>query len=47
MPLPVKKDEYLSNVLNKQKFIFKLGDHLTAAGFNVIYAKGDADLTIV
>jgi len=47
MPLQMKKDEFLSNKENKQRFINLLGKHLEMAGCDVHHAKGDADLLIV
>jgi hypothetical protein len=42
-----KKDEFLSNKGNKQRFINLLSDHLEQAGACVKHAGGDADLLIV
>ena len=47
MSLKIKKEEFLSNDENKQRFINLLGDSLEAAGCEVHHAKDDADLLIV
>lgn len=47
MPLQIKKDDFLSNKENKQRFIHLLGHHLEKSGFDVLHAKGDADVLIV
>ncbi|KAG7157195.1 hypothetical protein Hamer_G010040 [Homarus americanus] len=41
-----KKEDFLYNVVNKQKFIYLLADHLTQSCC-VKHAKADADLVIV
>ena len=46
-PCRTKKEVFLSNQLNKQKFIHMLGRHLQEKGCNVEHADGDADLMIV
>lgn len=47
MPLQMKKDEFLANKENKQRFIHLLGEHLERAGLQILHAKGDADVLIV
>ena len=47
MVAKLKKDEFLSNKANKQRFINHLGDRLQRSGYTVIHATGDADLLIV
>ena len=42
-----KKDEFLRNKENKQRFINMLGSKLEIAGCTILYAKGDADTMIV
>ena len=46
-PLRMKKDAFLNNPENKQKFIDMLGECLTSAGVDVLHAQGDADCMIV
>ena len=46
-PFKTKKDVFLSNNENKQNFINMLGKVLSEKGCSVVYAEGDADLTIV
>ena len=46
-PIRAKKEVLLSNNKNKQRFVDLLGARLTAAGHNVVYAPGDADVLIV
>ena len=43
----LKKDEFLANKENKQKFIHLLGNKLQQSGCSTIHAEGDADLLIV
>ena len=45
--LKIKKQDFLANKVNKQRFIFVLGDVLQQAGFYIEHAQGDADLHIV
>lgn len=47
MALQTKKEEFLSNQQNKQRFITMLGYRLETAGCDVHHAKGDADLLVV
>lgn len=47
MLLCEKKEEFLANVRNKQKFIELVGCTLQEAGIPVQYAQGDADCVIV
>ena len=47
MKLQTKKEQFLSNKENKQKFIDHLGDQLHSIGCQVIFATGDADLDIM
>ena len=47
MVAKLKKEEFLANKENKQKFIHLLGDKLQQSGCSTIHAKGDADLLIV
>ncbi|EDO49780.1 predicted protein [Nematostella vectensis] len=47
MVLRIKKDVFLSNPANKQRFIYLLGDKLQRSGYTVLHAPGDADLAIV
>ena len=47
MKLQTKKEQFLSNKENKQKFIDLLGDQLHSIGCRVIFATGDAGLDIV
>lgn len=42
-----KKEDFLRNKENKQRFISMLGSKLETAGCTVLYAKGDADTMIV
>ena len=42
-----KKDAFLSNVNNKQKFIYLVGESMSKVGISVVHAKGDADCQIV
>ena len=47
MKLSQKKDEFLSNSHNKQRFVNLLGEYLQRHGCVVHHARGDADLLIV
>jgi hypothetical protein len=47
MVLQTKKEVFLSNTENKQRFITMLGNRLETAGCCVHHANGDADLLIV
>lgn len=47
MTLQTKKEEFLSNTQNKQRYIDMLGNRLETAGCKVHYAHGDADLLVV
>ena len=42
-----KKDEFLNNKANKQRFIHYLSDNLERAGCSVDHAKDDAEVLIV
>ena len=42
-----KKDEFLNNKANRQRFIHHLSDNLERAGCSVDHAKDDADVLIV
>ena len=43
----MKKNEFLGNKVNKQRFLCLLGSSLQKAGCTTIHAKGDADILIV
>lgn len=43
----LKKDEFLANKTNKQRFINLLSESLVAAGYKTVHAKNDADVMIV
>ena len=43
----LKKDKFLANKANKQRFINHIGDRLQRSGCTVIHATGNADLLIV
>ena len=47
MVLSSRKDEFLSNPVNKQRFIIMLSDMLVANGHKTIHSQNDADLLIV
>ena len=47
MMIKSKKDEFLNNKANKQRFIHYLRDNLERAGCSVDHAKDDADVLIV
>lgn len=47
MRLQTKKEEFLSNKMNKQSFIALLSHRLEEAGCDIHHAKGDADVLIV
>ena len=47
MMIKSKKDEFLNNKANKQRFIHYLSDNLERAGCRVDHAKDDADVLIV
>ena len=47
MMIKSKKDEFLNNKANKQRFIHYLRDNLGRAGCSVDHAKDDADVLIV
>jgi hypothetical protein len=47
MEVKLKKDQFLSNSTNKQRFINLLSERLESAGYNTVHATGDADLKIV
>lgn len=47
MVIQSKKEEFLKNVTNKQRFIVYLSDKLERAGCNIDHAKHDADVLIV
>ena len=46
-PFRGKKDIFLNNKENKEKFLKMLGHHLEQRGIDVRYATGDADLLVV
>ena len=46
-PCRMKKEVFLGNSANKQKFIFMLGECLMGDGFSVHHANDDADFLIV
>lgn len=45
--IKLKKQEFLANKINKQRFIFILGEVLQKSGCHIEHAKEDADLQIV
>ena len=45
--LKLKKNEFLGNKVNKQRFLNMLSSFLEKAGCTMIHAKGDADILIV
>ena len=45
--LKLKKNEFLVNKVNKQRFLKMLSSFLEKAGCTTIHAKGDADILIV
>ena len=47
MIITLRKEEFLSNKANKQRFINLLADRLKQEGCSILHAKGDADLLIV
>ena len=47
MVLKLKKDVFLSNTANKQRFIKLFGEKLQLSGCNIIHVPGEADLMIV
>ena len=47
MKLQLKKDVFLSNIQNKQRFLDLLGEHLAMHGSEIANATGDADVSIV
>ena len=47
MTITSKKEHFLANSRNKQKFVTMLGEKLHAAGCKVVHADGDADVLIV
>lgn len=42
-----KRDNFLPNAVNKQKFIHPLADHLDRSGYYVEHSRADANLLIV
>ena len=46
-PVTLKKDQFLANRQNKQRFIFMLREELTKKNCAMHHASGDADLLIV
>ena len=46
MLVTLKKDEFLSNQVNKQKFINLLSENLEHAGYSTCHAKGDAVMIV-
>ena len=47
MKFQLKKDAFLSNIQNKQRFLDLLGEHLARRGSEIAHATGDADVSIV
>ena len=47
MKLQLKKDDFLSNKENKQRFLGLLGEHLAMRDCEIVYATDDADVPIV
>ena len=47
MKLTTSKEEFLSNVNNKARFLLELGIFLQQKGFTVLHSQGDADVMIV
>jgi hypothetical protein len=47
MVIQCKKEEFLSNAANKQRFIHLLSNHLEKIGCDIYHATGDADFLIV
>ena len=47
MTIQTKKEAFLANSINKQRFIIMLSDRLHASGCRTIHAEGDADTVIV
>ena len=47
MKLELKKDDFLSNKDNKQRFLGVLGEHLATGGCEIAHATGDSDVPIV
>lgn len=47
LTLQIKKEEFLSNKENKQRFIYMLAEKLEQAGCEVHHADGDADVLII
>ena len=47
MTLCMKKEEFLSCMTNKGRFLKLLGNHLEAVGFRIFHSEGDADVLIV
>jgi hypothetical protein len=47
MVVDMKKEEFLANKVNKQRFIIMLSDKLEASGCRTVHSKGDADTVIV
>ena len=45
--LQLKKDDFLSNKENKQRFLDLLGDHLAMRGCEIAHITGDADVPII
>ena len=45
--MDTKKERFLANSKNKQKFIHLLSDRLRMAGIETLHAQADADLLIV
>ena len=46
MPLLEKKEDFLANSQNKQKFIELVGEKMKKAKISVVHAEGDADCVI-
>ena len=47
MPLKIKKEHFLSNCENKQRFIDMLSSKLQGHGIKTLHVESDADLLIV
>ena len=47
MPIKTKKEHFLANNVNKQNFIYLLGNKLKEGSCTVLHAEGDADVWIV
>ena len=47
MKLQLKRDDFISNKENKQRFLDLLGEHLALRGCEIAHATGDADVPII